>query len=363
MNKLKYDLIRKIYDDTSLTSDELNMLIWIAKNADDFGTVTGMYYKEISKELSVCHSQFYNIINSLQEKGYIKKSKDYSTDMNITMEENMFIVHDEQGNPTVEYRDYLNLNMSIFDDSEFYSLKAYAKKLLLAIIVKTVNDRARRKKNGGKTYAKIFHVPINMFKIYADKLHVTIRMIKSYFKDISKWISIYNDNEYTAAEIISVQEKVIKKPEVFIKEKGKTNINIRKKTDRFDSDLTFIKMLCRRRNIENDEESLTDAAMLLSQYQNRAKEIGQNIRSIAERTISSIGSSLSASGLNKYISNYIANAKNNEVKESDRGLPEADENCIPSTKNDRNAKKNQFCSFHQRTYDYDELEKMLLERS
>ena len=361
MNKLKYDLIRKIYDDTSLTSDELNMILWIAKNADDFGTVTGMYYKEIAKELSICHSQFYNIISSLEKKGYIKKTKDYSTDMNITMEENMFIVPDEQGNPMVEYRDYLNLNMSIFSDNEFYSLKVCAKKLLLAIIVKTVNDRARRKRNGGKTYAKIFHVPINMFKIYADKLHVTIRMIKCYFKDISKWISIYNDNEYTATEIISVQEKVIKKPEILVKEKGKTTI--RKKTDRFDSDLAFVKMLCRRRNIESDDESITDAAMLLSQYQNRAKEIGQNIRSIVERTISSIGSMLSASGLNKYISNYIANAKNNEAKEKDQILPETDENCISSTKTDKNAKKNQFCSFHQRTYDYEELEKILLERS
>lgn len=319
MNKLKYDLIRKIYDDTSLTSDELNMLLFLAKNADDFGTVSGMYYKEVSKELSICHSQFYNILNSLQEKGYIRKTKDYSADINITMEENMFIVPDDRGNPITEYRDYLNLNMRIFEDSEFYSLKVYAKKLLLALIVKAVNDMVRRTKDGGKTYAKIFHVPANMYKIYADKLHVTVRMIKAYFKDISKWISMYNDNEYTSAEIISVQEKVIKKPEIFIKEKGKTVI--KKKTDRFDSDMTFIKMLCRRKTIDSDDESLTDAAMLLSQYQNKAKEIGENIRSIAERTISSIGSMLSAAGLNKYISNYIANAKNNIFKEKRQVLP------------------------------------------
>lgn len=323
MNKLKYDLIRKIYDDTSLTSDELNMLLWIAKNADDFGTVTGMYYKEIAKELSICHSQFYNIINSLQEKGYIKKSKEYRFDMDIMMEKNMFVVPDENYEPVVEYKDYLNLNISIFEDKEFYSLKVYAKKLLLALIVKAVNDRARRNKAGGRTYAKIFHVPANLYHVYADKLHVTIRMIKSYFKDISKWISLYNDKEFTSTEIISVKEKVISKPEIFVKEKGKTAI--RKKTDRFDSDLEFVKMLCRRRDIESDEESLTDAAMLLSQYQNRAKEIGQNIRSIAERTMSSIGSILSAAGLNKYISNYIANAKSNASKEKGQLLPYASE--------------------------------------
>lgn len=319
MNKLKYGLIRRIYDDTSLTNDELNMLIWLAKRTDDFGCVNGMYYKEISKELSVCHSQFYNIINSLQEKGYIKKSKDCHKDMNILMEENMFIVPDEQCNPVAEYKDYLNLNMSIFEDKEFYSLKVYAKKLLLALIVKAVNDRARRNKSGGRTYAKIFHVPANLYHIYADKLHVTVRMIKSYFKDISKWISIYNDREFTSAEIISIKEKAISKPDISVKEKGKTII--KKKTDRFDSDLSFIKMLCRRKNIESDEESLTDAAMLLSQYQNRAKETGQNIRSIAERTISSIGSYLNAAGLNKYISNYIANAKSNAAKEPGQLLP------------------------------------------
>lgn len=321
MNKLKYGLIHKIYDDTSLTNDELNMIIWIAKNADDFGTVTGIYYKEMAKELSVCHSQFYNILSSLQEKGYIKKSKEYSTDINIIMEENMFIVPDEQGNPVVEYKDYLNLNMSIFEDKEFYSLKVYAKKLLLALIVKAVNDRARRKKTGGRTYAKIFHVPANLYHVYAEKLHVTIRMIKSYFKDISKWISMYNDKEFTSAEIISVQEKALKKSEIFVKEKGKTII--RKKTDRFDGDLTYIKMLCRRNNVESDNESLTDAAMLPSQYQNKAKEIGQNIWSIIERAVSSIGSTLSAAGLNKYISNYVANAKakNNAADETGQALP------------------------------------------
>ncbi len=358
MNKLKYDLIRKIYDDTSLTSDELNMLLFLAKNADDFGTVSGMYYKEVSKELSICHSQFYNIISSLQEKGYIKKSKDYSTDINITIEENTFIVPDEQGNPITEYRDYLNLNMRIFEDSEFYSLKVYAKKLLLALIVKAVNDMARRTKAGGKTYAKIFHVPVNMYKIYADKLHVTVRMIKTYFKDISKWISMYNDKEYTSAEIISVQEKVIKKPEIFIKEKGKTVI--KKKTDRFDSDMTFIKMLCRRKTIDSDEESLTDAAMLLSQYQNKAKEIGENIRSIAERTISSIGSILSPAGLNKYISNYIANAKSSAAKKKEQILPEAMES--DNVASVKKTGKNHFCNFPQRTYDYDEMEKLLLAR-
>ena len=323
MNKLKYDLIRKLYDDTSLTSDELNMIIWLAKRTDDFGTVTGMYYKEISRELSICHSQFYNIINSLQEKGYIKKSKEYRSDMDIMMEENMFVVPDpdEHYEPVVEYKDYLNLNMSIFEDQEFYSLKEYAKKLLLALIVKAVNDRARRNKARGRTYAKIFHVPANLYHVYADKLHVTIRMIKSYFKDISKWISLYNDKEFTSTEIISIKEKAISKPEIFIKEKGKTTT--RKKTDRFDSDLAFVKMLCRRRNIESDDESITDAAMLLSQYQNRAKEIGQNIRSVVERTMSSIGSILSAAGLNKYISNYIANAKSNASKEKGQLLPYA----------------------------------------
>ena len=272
------------------------------------------------------------------------------------MEENTFVVPDEYDKPVVEYKDYLNLNMEIFHDSEFYSLKVYAKKLLLALIVKAVNDRARRNKDGAisRTYAKIFHVPANLYHVYAEKLHVTVRMIKSYFKDIEKWVSMYNDREFTQAEIITVQEKALKKPEISVREKGKTVT--KKKIDRFDSDLNFVKMLCRRKDIESDSESLTDAAMLVSQYQNRAKEIGQGIRNIVEKAVSSIGSVLSAAGLNKYISSYVANAKS---KFQQKAYDNADNA-------NHHTNKSQFHNFPQRTYDkekLDELERMLLCRS
>lgn len=305
MNKIKYDLVRQIYDDTSLTSDELNMIIYLAKNGDDFGTVQGVYYKECAKELSMCDSQFYNVINSLQEKNYIIKTKEYHQDMDITLNNNMFIYPDDKGNPVEDYRDYLNLNMKLFEDKEFYSLKVYAKKLIIALIVKTVNDRARRSKRAGKTYLKVFHVPARQYQIYADKLHITRRMIKQYFKDIEKWVSTYNDSIYTDTDIISIQENAMKKPEVVVSQKRKSVI--RSKTDRYNSDLTYVKMLCRRNKMEYENESLSDAAMLLSQYQNKAKEIGQNIRSVAERMLRAIGNTLSAAGLNKAISNYFAN--------------------------------------------------------
>lgn len=314
MNKIKYDLIRSIYDDTSLTSDELNMIIYLAKNADDFGTVEGVYYKEYAKQFNICHSQFYNILNSLQAKGYIIKSKEYSRDIDIHMYRNSFIEADENLQPCTVYRDYLNLNMEIFCDPDFYGLKVYAKKLLIALIVKAVNDRARRKKAGkfAKTYSKIFHVPANQYEIYADKLHVTGRMIKEYFKDISKWVSTYNDSLYTDTDIITVQESAVKKPEVAVTQRGETLL--KQKTDRFDSDLTYIKMICRRKGIENDSMSLSDTAQLVSQFENKAKEIGQNIRSIVSRAIAAAGNTLNAAGINKHIGNYIANASDNMLK-------------------------------------------------
>lgn len=308
MNKIKYSLIRRIYDDTSLTSDELNMLIYLSRNADDFGTVCGVYYKAVAKELSISHSQFYNVVNSLQDKGYIVREKEYSADMNITMPENTFIEPDETGAAVVAYKDYLNLNMAIFSDEAFYDLKVCAKKLLLALIVKAVNDKARRIKSGMtlKTYSKVFHIPMRHYSIYADKLHVSIRMIKQYFNEIKKWISTYNDSVYTETEIITVKAEALMKPTIFVTEKGK--VTARKKNDSFDSDLTYVKMLCRRQKVDNDETGLSDAALLLQQYRKRADNLGQNIRTIMERAISAIGNTLSAAGLNKYISNYICNS-------------------------------------------------------
>lgn len=317
MNKIKYDLIHRIYNDTSLTNDELNMIIYLAKNADDFGCVEGMYYKECAKELSVCHSQFYNVLNSLQKKGYIQKNKEYNSDINVYLYGNEFIEPDDNCEPVAVYKNYLNLNMAIFEDKEFYGLKVNAKKLLIALLVKSVNDKARRQKNGKhmvKTYLKIFHVPANQYSIYAEKLHVTKRMIKRYFKDIKKWLSTYNDSIYTEKDIITIQECAAKKPEVLVSERGKTVC--RKKTDRFDSDLTYVKMLCRRNEVESDNVSLLDAAQLISQYENKAREIGQNIRSIMERAVKAVGGILNAAGLNKHISNYIANASGSILKKT-----------------------------------------------
>lgn len=321
MNKIKYSLIHRIYDDISLTSDELNMIIYLAKNADDFGEVQGIYYKTAAKELSVCHSQFYNVINSLQEKGYIVKSKEFTSDINIIMPENAYIEPDDAGNPVPAYANYLNLNMEIFEDKRFYELKVYAKKLLLALLVKAVNDKAGRKKRGIQaTYTKIFHVSARKYKVYADKLHVSLRMIKQYFKDISEWISCYNDSVYTNAEIITVKAEAVKKPTIYVTENGK--VTARRKHDGFDSDRTYVQMLCRRRNTDDDyeERELSDAAMLLQQYRKKAEGIGQNIRSIVERALSSIGNVLNAAALNRYISNYIANSP----RMKDRLLPECE---------------------------------------
>lgn len=315
MNKIKYDLIHRIYDDTTLTSDELNMIIYLAKNGDDLGSVRGIYYKEYARELRVSHAQFYNILNSLEEKGYIIKEKNYREDIDVCLTKNIFVVPGEDYEPVAEYRDYLNLNMKLFEDAEFYELRVYAKKLLLALLVKAVNDKARRQKVGipaGKTYSKVFHVPLRQYDIYAEKLHITKRMAKSYFREIKKWVSTYNDSLYTDTDIITVQENAVGKPEISVSERGKTAV--RKKTDRFDSDLTFIKMLCRRHRVESDDTGLTDAAQLVSQYDNGARKIGQNIRSIAERAVKAAGGTLSAAGLNRYINSYIANASENMLR-------------------------------------------------
>ncbi len=308
MNKMKYRLIHRIYDDVSLTSDELNMILWLSKNADDSGTVRGVYYRAYAKELSICNSQFYNLLKSLKEKGYIFCEKEYKDDIDITLLDNCFLTSGEDDEPLPDYRDYLNLNMEIFSDMDFYSKRVYAKKLILAIIVKTINDKARRKKFYRKTYSKTFYVPANEFKVYKDKLHVSMRMIKKYFKEIEKWVSSYNDSVYTEKDILSIREKDLSRPYVYLS--SRHGMEHKQKPDRFDSDVTYIKMLCRRGNIDYDNVSIDDAAILITQYNNRATALKKNIRSIFEKALGAIGNILNAAGLNKYISNYLANNSN-----------------------------------------------------
>lgn len=306
MNKIKYDLLKTIIYDTKLTNDEINMLIYLAKVCDDMGTVEGVFYKEYCYDYKISYSQFYKLLKNLENKGYIFVEKMYREDVDITLLNNSFIEPGDDYEPVAVYKDYLNLNMKIFEiTSGFYDLKSNAKKMLLHILVQGINNAARANKNRkfdeGKAYAKIFRVTGRICCTYSNILHVSKRMVKQYFNDIKKWLSFFS-NKDISRDILTVKEEEIKKPDIQVTEHKE--IILKKKTDRFDSDMMFIRKHCRRYKLEADGQALRDTAMLVSQYQNKAKQINHDIRmEIIEAITKCCVNILSASSVNRFLSN------------------------------------------------------------
>lgn len=309
MNKIKYDLLKTIIYDTKLTNDEINMLIYLAKVCDELGTVEGVYYQEYCNDYNISYSQFYKLLKNLENKGYICVEKMYKEDLDITLLNNSFIEPGEDYEPVAVYKDYLNLNMKIFEKkSGFFELKSNAKKMLLHILVQGINNAARANKNRkfdeGKAYAKIFRVSGRIYNTYANILNVSKRMIKMYFEDIKKWLSFFS-NKDISRDILTVKEEEIKKPDIQVTEHKE--IILKKKTDRFDSDLLFIKKHCRRYKIEVDGQALCDTAMLVSQYQNKTKQVKHDIRmEIIEAITKCCVNLLSPPSVNRFLSNKFS---------------------------------------------------------
>ena len=363
MNKMTRQLNRKIRQDSSLSSDEISLIHMLCKVCDDFGWTRGVYYRYAAEELKICRSQFYRLVKSLKKKGYIKTEKNDISDMDIFVCENSFVVNGNNMEPMAEYKDYINLNMEVFNE-KFYQLKGIEKRILYALTDETVTTNASRKKNGKHLTGKIFRIHSKIYKSFAETFGVKVRTVKEAFKNLKDYISVYYDEEYTGKDIITIKSSILSKPLVWITEKGKQVQ--RKKTDNMDSYMECVKMLCRRRNIEADIQSITDTAGLMVQYKNKAQAKGIGITGAIAKAIDAVGSILNAAGVNKYISNYLANAKDMVFTIPDAAT-DADEGatCTFVKADADKGTKNKFNNFSQRKYTseyYKELERKLLER-
>lgn len=365
MNKMKRQLNRKIRQDSSLSSDEISLIHMLCKVCDDFGWTRGVYYRYAAEELKICRSQFYRLVKSLKDKGYIRTEKNDISDMDIFICDNSFVVYadDENMEPVTEYKDYINLNMEVFN-GQFYQLKGIEKRILYALTDETVTTNASRKKNGRHLTGKIFRIHSKIYKSFAETFGVKVRTVKEAFKNLKDYISIYYDEEYTGKDIITVKSSLLSKPLIWITEKG--NQVQRKKTDNMDGYMECVKMLCRRRNIEADIQSITDTAGLMVQYKNKAQAKGIGITGAIAKAIDAVGSILNAAGVNKYISNFLANAKDmaNMVPVAAVDADGGGAAFMPAPV--EKGTKNKFNNFNQRNYskeEWEEIERKLLERS
>ena len=107
-----------------LTSKEIDFILYIANYQDDSGKVMSVYYKDICEQINISIQKFYDILNSLSEKGIITYKKEEYADVSVIINDNDFTGKDFK-------KGYLKVAKTNFQDEKFTSLKAGSKLLYL----------------------------------------------------------------------------------------------------------------------------------------------------------------------------------------------------------------------------------------
>lgn len=164
MQKLSYAVLDKLIEN-HVTSAEIDVLLYISRYQNNQGVAEGMYYKTICEELDIVYQTFYDVKNSLIEKGIIEAHKRHYLDYDIKILDNDF------SDPEAWKKGYLNTNYEMFASSQFRNLKAGAK--LLAM------DLMKNNLAGGRSYrCRTDH----FFKIFMDKFQICKRTLQEYLK-------------------------------------------------------------------------------------------------------------------------------------------------------------------------------------
>lgn len=285
MQKMKQYLYNRIIKDNSLSNLELKLIFWLAAHQDERGRVQGIYYSSISEELDCSISGFYLTRDSLCEKGYIEWDKSFSADMDIILYDNNFMIE----NGEIEYRDYVDLNISIFNDKEFLKCKAGAIRTAMYFIKRVAAQGAITMSNSPASIPaeaeKARKLWFNQYKsicVLKKLIGVTGRMIKEYIKILSKWIDSADvQKDGTTYTVFTVLKKSL------------NNIQMGKKSyPEREAYRQKIKTFIRRNKIRSTENNLEDTADLIFQYRNKAKTGGLNITEILYAAINNTCSTI-----------------------------------------------------------------------
>lgn len=363
MNILLTKILDQILDtksENAQTSNEMNVYLRLIMMRNNDNYVQGVYWKELVDFLKISKSGYYHCIIELERKGYIKRVKLNRMDTDIIIEDNdlkNFLINLENRE---NHDQYINLNMSIFNEIEFYQLKANEKRLIFHFLRRCTNQ------NQGK----ISYNPGEEFEIYAKRLGVDklpegkkkedneYRCIKKYFKHIKKWIQV-SDDIYVNGKpkhIVSILKKTTAIPKKLFTQNGELReANIYAE---YDCQEHILKTFLRRNKIQYDAQNLADTTWLIKQYKKRFKSASEDIYTYIKGAIlTSLEETLELTSkvVNKILSNISNKINETPVKEA-ATAPE------PNTYNKykKPAGKNKFNNFNQREYDYNKLEKELL---
>lgn len=316
MLKIKDIFIQKLYR-TDLSNFEQQILFELTFRCDETGSVKGIYYKEIIEKIGCSVARFYNVLANLEEKDFILCDRDttYYGDWNIQIFSNDFTNDKLQ---TAKYSRFSNFNIEMFNKDEFKNLKAGARRLLIYIAFRVLKQKYNQENKGMEENKRnhLKYTPkINKYKTMSKEIGITERACKEYAEELSKagFISIGNNIDVNSKpyDIITLLASVLKTPVVEATAKGK--IVAQKRNNLHAHFEHFVKTICRRNKINTNTLNLTDTAILLMQYKDKALKKGKDIYTIVRNAIKSLSDDLSSRIIHCIIKELIEKDYNESI--------------------------------------------------
>lgn len=300
MKKIKDTLVKKIYK-SKLTQDELLFLIYIFQISNNNG-ISNIHYIEISKNIYCSISNFYKIIKSLVEKGFITIHKCSTCGREITVK----ILNNDFN---TKNKNYLDLNSKIFDIELLKNLRAGTIRFLLYLIFRINKQKSRV---SAININKLIYKNISSMCI---ELNISNRMIKEYIEELikNKILITHNkqDKNNKSFKIFEIKKDLLENPTYIVTEQGIVVTKKENSAHRFY--INIIKNLCRRNKLKYNELALNDSATLLNQYYSIANSKNRDIINIVATAFKHIKESLNSVLLHKIIKSIINNKLENKL--------------------------------------------------
>lgn len=165
------------------TSKEIDFLLYIASFQDEYGMVNSVYYKDVCDSIGCSVQTFYDVLESLRNKGLISYTKLNAADISVTFLDNDFSARDYSCG-------YLKVASKNFQDKKFRDLKA-GSKLLYLYMQRFVKGRHMLVAEFYSRFCELFGVVAKSIQRYllelknAALLYVSCRRNKSYHYEMN----------------------------------------------------------------------------------------------------------------------------------------------------------------------------------
>lgn len=239
MQKLSTEIIARLTAEKAVNK-EIDFMIYISSFQDSRGKICGVHYRTLCEKMGMSFQTFYNVKQSLEERGYIRCRKSGCGDYDITI----------LGNSEQECigKGYVNTNHNMFRQKEFRQLRAGEK--LLAMYLMQITRL-------GKGHFEI--KTENFYEKYRKKFGVSRRVLRSYLMRLKTFFSIgIKDRKY----YITPKKNLYRRD-------GEVSENRRFKEFHVD---VILRRLRIRNTAERDREELMT---LFDQYRERLAAVGK----------------------------------------------------------------------------------------